>query len=123
LPTIKGIEQINFLLGAAIPNRPTYKRNPKETKELQRQVEELMSMGYIQESMSSCGVPILLVPKKDHTWRMCVNCRSINNITVKYLHHIPRLDDILDELYDSNLFSKIDLRSGYHQIRMKEGDE
>jgi hypothetical protein len=68
LPPIKGIEhQIDLVLGASIPNKPAYKSNPEESKELQRQVEELMSKGYISESMSPCAVPILLVLKKDKT--------------------------------------------------------
>ena len=80
-----------------------------------------MCKSHIRESMSPCPIPMILVPKKDRTWRMCISCRAINQITVKYQHPIPDLDDMLDELHEACLISKIDLKSGYHQIRMKVG--
>nr|KYP41681.1 Transposon Ty3-G Gag-Pol polyprotein [Cajanus cajan] len=124
LPPLRGIEhQIDLIPGSSLPNRPTYRTNHQETKEIEAQVDDLLKKGWVQKSLSPCVVPILLVPKKDGKWRMCTNCRAINNITIKYRHSIPRLNDMLDELHGSIIFSKIDLKGGYHQIRIKEGDE
>jgi hypothetical protein len=107
----------------SLPNRAAYRTNPEETKKIQRQVQDLLDRGYVHESLSSCVVPVILVPKKDGSWCMCVDYRAINNITIRYRHPIPRLDDTIDELSGSTVFSKVDLCSGYHQIRMKLGDE
>jgi hypothetical protein len=124
LPSIRSISHhINIIPGSSLPNKVAYRLTPQENEEVKRQVQDLMDKGLIRERLSPCVVPTVLSPKKDGGWRMCTVSRMINKITIIYRFPLPRMDDLMDCLSGARLFSKIDLKSGYHQIRMREGDE
>jgi hypothetical protein len=123
LPPKRDIDfSINLMPGAAPVSKATYRMSTPELKELQLQIEELLKKGYIHPSVSPWRAPVLFVKKKDGTLRLCIDFRQLNKVTVKNKYPLPRIDDLFDQLKDAKVFSKIDLRSGYHQVRIKDED-
>ncbi|GJZ37300.1 putative reverse transcriptase domain-containing protein [Tanacetum coccineum] len=123
IPPTRQVEfQIDLIPGAATVARAPYRLAPSETKELSDQLKELSDKGFIRPSSSPWGAPVLFVKKKDGSFRMCIDYRELNKLTVKNRYPLPRIDDLFDQLQGSSIYSKIDLRSGYHQLRVREED-
>ncbi|GJX01329.1 putative reverse transcriptase domain-containing protein [Tanacetum coccineum] len=123
LPLTRQVEfQIDLIPGAAPVARAPYRLAPSEMKELSEQLKELSDKGFIRPSSSPWGAPVLFVKKKDGSFRMCIDYRELNKLTVKNRYPLPRIDDLFDQLQGSSVYSKIDLRSGYHQLRVREED-
>ncbi|GJR60100.1 putative reverse transcriptase domain-containing protein [Tanacetum coccineum] len=123
LPPTRQVEfQIDLIPGAAPVARAPYRLAPSKMKELSEQLKELSDKGFIRPSSSPWGAPVLFVKKKDGSFRMCIDYRELNKLTVKNRYPLPRIDDLFDQLQGSSVYSKIDLRSGYHQLRVREED-
>ncbi|GJR41757.1 putative reverse transcriptase domain-containing protein [Tanacetum coccineum] len=123
LPPPRQVEfRIDLIPGAAPVARAPYRLAPSEMKELSKQLQELLEKGFIRPSSSPWGAPVLFVKKKDGSFRMCIDYRELNKLTIKNRYPLPRIDDLVDQLQGSSVYSKIDLRSGYHQLRIREED-
>ncbi|KAL2937256.1 Transposon Ty3-I Gag-Pol polyprotein, partial [Bienertia sinuspersici] len=123
MPPKRDVEfSIDLVPGTGPISKAPYRMAPAEMKELKAQLEELLDKGYIRPSVSPWGAPVLFVKKKDGSLRLCIDYRELNNVTVKNKYPLPRIDDLFDQLRGAGVFSKIDLRSGYHQLRIAEND-
>ncbi|KAK1431931.1 hypothetical protein QVD17_08737 [Tagetes erecta] len=123
LPPDREIEfSIDLIPGAEPISKAPYRMAPLELKELKEQLQELMELGFIRPSVSPWGAPVLFVKKKDGSMRLCIDYRELNTITIRNRYPLPRIDDLFDQLQGAKFFSKIDLRSGYHQLKIKEED-
>ncbi|TYK03434.1 gag protease polyprotein [Cucumis melo var. makuwa] len=123
LPPHREVEFAIELEPGTVPiSRAPYRMAPAELKELKVQLQELLDKGFIRPSVSPWGAPVLFVKKKDGSMRLCIDYRELNKVTVKNRYPLPRIDDLFDQLQGATVFSKIDLRSGYHQLRIKDGD-
>ncbi|XP_059437724.1 uncharacterized protein LOC132170646 [Corylus avellana] len=124
LPPRRNVDhRIELLPGSTPPARAPYRMSPKELAELQRQLTELLETGFIQPSKAPYGAPVLFQKKKDGSLRMCVDYRALNKVTVKNKYPVPLIQDLFDRLSRASYYTKLDLRSGYWQVRIAEGDE
>ena len=123
IPPDREIEfTIDLLPDAAPISKAPYRMAPLELKELKDQLQELLDKGFIRPNVSPWGAPILFVKKKDGSMRLCIDYRELNKVTIKNKYPLPRIDDLFDQLQGSQVFSKIDLHSGYHQLKIQEKD-
>ncbi|KAA3487673.1 Retrotransposon protein [Gossypium australe] len=126
LPGLPPIREVEFVIDVLPSTTPIsialYRMAPMELKELKSQLQELTNRGFARSSFSPCGAPILFVKKKDGTVRMCIDYRQLNKVTIKNKYPLPRIDNLFDHLNGATVFSKIDLRSGYYQLRVKDSD-
>ncbi|KAK1611657.1 hypothetical protein QYE76_035330 [Lolium multiflorum] len=123
MPPDREIEfTIDLIPGTTPIAKAPYKMGPKELKELKVQLDDLEHKGFIQESVSPWGSPVIFVDKRDGGRRMCGDYRNLNNVTIKNKYPLPRIQDLFDQVRGAGVFSKIDLRSGYHQIKIKKED-
>eukprot|EP00253_Pinus_taeda_P030790 PITA_30790 len=123
LPPRRNIDfTIELVLGAAPVSRAPYRMSVPELTELKMQLQELLDKNYIRPSVSPWGVPVLFVKKKDGTLRMCIDYRQLNKLTIKNKYPLPRIDELFDQVKGATVFSNIDLRLGYHQIKIKDED-
>nr|GFB71924.1 putative reverse transcriptase domain, aspartic peptidase domain protein [Tanacetum cinerariifolium] len=123
IPPVREVEfNIELIPGAEPISKAPYRMAPIELKELKDQLQELLERGFIHPSVSPWGAPVLFVKKKDGSMRLCINYHELNKITIRNRYPLPRIDDLFDQLQGAMHFSKIDLRSGYHQLRVKEQD-
>lgn len=124
MPPHRVFDHAIHLLPDSLPvNSRPYRYSPLQKDEIEKQVTEMLQVGTIIPSLSPYASPVLLVKKKDGSWRFCIDYRKLNTITVKSKFPLPIVDELLDELADTTVFSKLDLRAGYHQIRMLPADE
>ncbi|GKE68526.1 putative reverse transcriptase domain-containing protein, partial [Tanacetum coccineum] len=123
LPPTRQVEfRIDLVPGAEPVARAPYRLAPSEMEELSTQLQELSDKGFIRPSSSPWGAPVLFVKKKDGSFRMCIDYRELNKLTMKNRYPLSRIDDWFDQLQGSSVYSKIDLRSGYHQLRVCDED-
>ncbi|GJS50352.1 putative reverse transcriptase domain-containing protein [Tanacetum coccineum] len=123
IPPTRQVEfQIDLIPGATPIARVPYRLAPSKMKELSDQLKELSDKGFIRPSSSPWGAPILFVKKMDGSFQMCIDYRELNKLMVKNCYPLPRIDDLFDQLQGSSVYLKIDLRSGYHQLRVREED-
>ena len=113
---------IDLVPGTAPISLPPYRMAPAELKDLKTQLQELVDKRFIRPSISLWGATVLFVKKKDDTWRLCIDYRQLNKVTIRNKYPLPRIDDLFDQLQGAKVFSKIDLRSGYHQLRIRESN-